>query len=164
MKLADLTATLALRFGRITFDLLKRVKLSGKHPMKSLLVDNRVLLVNNLSRKQQTPLFTAVNLFLSDTVHYEISVGKLFQFISVYKVAFCFKLQNLFFQRSVLIYFAIFENIASRYDRSCNDIRSDCQIGHFRITSGLFFEASLGSHPFICKSILIHMHIKLIFI
>ena len=79
------------------------------------------------------------------------------------KWLFACKLQNLFFQRSVLIYFVIFENIASRYDRSCNDIRSDCQIGHFRITSGLFFEASLGAHPFICKSIFIHTQIKLIF-
>ena len=29
------------------------------------------------------------------------------------------------------------------------------QIGHFRITSGLVFEASLGAHPFICKSVFI---------
>ena len=36
-------------------------------------------------------------------------------------------------------------------------------IGHFRITSGLVFEASLGAHPFICKSIFIHTQIKLIF-
>ena len=37
------------------------------------------------------------------------------------------------------------------------------EIGHFRITSGLFFEARLGAHPFICKSIFIHTQIKLIF-
>ena len=37
------------------------------------------------------------------------------------------------------------------------------QIGHFRINSGLFFEASRGAHPFICKSIFIHTQIKLIF-
>ena len=36
-------------------------------------------------------------------------------------------------------------------------------IGHFRITSGLVFEPSLGAHPFICKSIFIHTQIKLIF-
>ena len=36
------------------------------------------------------------------------------------------------------------------------------QIGHFRITWGLFFEASLGAHPFICKSMFIHTQIKLI--
>ena len=36
-------------------------------------------------------------------------------------------------------------------------------IGHFRITSGLVFEASLGAHPFICKTISIHTQIKLIF-
>ena len=33
-------------------------------------------------------------------------------------------------------------------------------MGHFRITSGLFFEASLGAHPFIRKSIFIHTQIK----
>ena len=37
------------------------------------------------------------------------------------------------------------------------------EMGHFRITSGLIFEASLGAHPFICKSIFIHTQIKLIF-
>ena len=36
-------------------------------------------------------------------------------------------------------------------------------IGHFQITSGLFLKASLGAHPFICKSIFIHTQIKLIF-
>ena len=36
-------------------------------------------------------------------------------------------------------------------------------IGHFRITSGFFFEPSLGAHPFIFKSIFIHTQIKLIF-
>ena len=35
-------------------------------------------------------------------------------------------------------------------------------IGHFRITSGLFFEASLSAHLFICKSIFIHKQIKLL--
>ena len=37
------------------------------------------------------------------------------------------------------------------------------EIGQFQITSGLFFKASLGAHPFICKSIFIHTQIKLIF-
>ena len=37
------------------------------------------------------------------------------------------------------------------------------QIGHFRITSGFIFEASLGAHPFICKTVFNHMQIKLIF-
>ena len=33
-----------------------------------------------------------------------------------------------------------------------------------QITSGLFFKASLGAHPFICKSIfIVHTQIKLIF-
>ena len=32
-------------------------------------------------------------------------------------------------------------------------------IGHFRITSGLVFEASLGAHPFICKTIFVHTQI-----
>ena len=36
-------------------------------------------------------------------------------------------------------------------------LRCVCLIGHCRITSGLFFEASLGAHSFICKSIFIHM-------
>ena len=35
-------------------------------------------------------------------------------------------------------------------------------IGHFRITSGLILEASLGAHLFICKSIFIHMKMSLI--
>ena len=35
-------------------------------------------------------------------------------------------------------------------------------IGFFRITSGLFFKASVGAHPFICKSIFIHMKMSLI--
>ena len=35
--------------------------------------------------------------------------------------------------------------------------------GHFRITSGLFLEASLGAHPFIRKSIFIYTQIKLLF-
>ena len=35
-------------------------------------------------------------------------------------------------------------------------------IGHFRITSGLVFEASLGAHLFICKTIFIHMKMSLI--
>ena len=35
-------------------------------------------------------------------------------------------------------------------------------IGHFRITSGLFLEASLGAHLFIRKSIFIHMKMSLI--
>ena len=33
-------------------------------------------------------------------------------------------------------------------------------IDHFRITFGLFFKASLGAHPFICKLVLIHMQMK----
>ena len=36
-------------------------------------------------------------------------------------------------------------------------IHLEIQIGHFRITSGLFFEASLAAHPFKCKSVFIHM-------
>ena len=36
-------------------------------------------------------------------------------------------------------------------------------IGHFRITTGLVFKASLGAHPFICKSIFIHTQINPIF-
>ena len=43
-----------------------------------------------------------------------------------------------------------------------NRPRSRSPIGHFRITSGLFFEASLGAHPFICKSIFIHVKMSLI--
>ena len=35
-------------------------------------------------------------------------------------------------------------------------------IDHFRITLGLFFKASLGAYPFICKLIFIHTQIKLI--
>ena len=35
-------------------------------------------------------------------------------------------------------------------------------IGHFRITSGLILEASLGAHLFIYKSIFIHMKMSLI--
>ena len=34
-------------------------------------------------------------------------------------------------------------------------------IGHFRITLGLFFKASPGAHPFICKSIFIHTQINI---
>ena len=39
-------------------------------------------------------------------------------------------------------------------------VASDFQTN--RITSGLFFEASLGAHLFICKSIFIHMKMSLI--
>ena len=35
-------------------------------------------------------------------------------------------------------------------------------ISHFRITSSLFFEASLGAHIFICIKIFIHMKMSLI--
>ena len=37
---------------------------------------------------------------------------------------------------------------------------STCPFSHFRITSGFFFKASLGAHPFICKSIFIHTQRK----
>ena len=61
--------------------------------MKSLLVDNRVLLANNVSRKQYThgPLFILIFQVLSDTVDYdEISVKKLFEFISESKTGLLF--------------------------------------------------------------------------
>ena len=60
--------------------------------MKSLLVDNRVLLANNVSRKQYIQLAT-VHLFqvLSDTVDYdEISVKKLFEFVLEFKTGLLF--------------------------------------------------------------------------
>ena len=34
-------------------------------------------------------------------------------------------------------------------------------ISHFRITLALFFEASLGAYPFICKTIFIYKQILL---
>ena len=80
--------------------------------MKSLLVDNRVLLANNVSRKQYTQWAT-VHLFqvLSDTVDYdEISVKKLFEFISESKTGLLFKTsKNRFLQRS---------GLKGRYNRS----------------------------------------------
>ena len=39
-------------------------------------------------------------------------------------------------------------------------LTSTCPFSHFRITSGFFFKASLGAHPFICKSIFIHTQRK----
>ena len=33
-------------------------------------------------------------------------------------------------------------------------------IGHFRITSGLFFKASPGAHSFIRKLVFIHIQLK----
>ena len=71
--------------------------------MKSLLVDSRVLLANNVSGKQHTPC-TTVQLFqvLSDTVDYdEISIKELFEFISEFKTGLLFQIsKNLFVQRS----------------------------------------------------------------
>ena len=60
--------------------------------MKSLLVDNRVLLANNVSRKQYIQWAT-VHLFqvLSDTVDYdEISVKKFSEFILEFKTGLLF--------------------------------------------------------------------------
>ena len=58
-------------------------------------MDNRVhvLLVNNVSRKQHTPCTVHLFQVLSDAVavHDEISVKKLFEFISVSKTGLLFK-------------------------------------------------------------------------
>ena len=87
--------------------------------MKSLLVDNRVLLTNNVSRKQYIQWAT-VHLFqvLSDTVDYDeiSSIKKLFEFILEFKTGLLFKTsKNRFLQRSGLIYSVISKG---RYDRS----------------------------------------------
>ena len=76
--------------------------------MKSLLVDNGVLLLYNGLLAENNKLHSSFIFERSlKTMHDEISVGKLFDLIHVHqcpKVAFCFKLQNRFLQRSGLIY------------------------------------------------------------
>ena len=58
------------------------------------------------------------------TVHDEISVGKLFKSISVSKDAYRFKMQKCSFKDLDLL--CDFE-MAGRYDKSRNDIRSESQ-------------------------------------
>ena len=52
--------------------------------------------------------------------------------------------------------------MAEKHVESClNSVEGKVKtIGHFRITFGLFFKASLGAHPFIWKLVLIHMQMK----
>ena len=70
--------------------------------MKSLLVDNRVLLANNVSPIQYIQWAT-VHLFLvlGDTVDYdEISVKKLFEFILEFKTGLLFQTSKNRFRKN----------------------------------------------------------------
>ena len=82
-------------------------------------------------------------------------------------IAFCcvtFICKSIFIHTQIKLIF-MWMKINFAYEKISTRLASKKRpevISHFRITSSLFFEASLGAHPFTCKSIFIHMKMSLI--